>query len=141
MAKSENKTVPQPAEPAAFLAAVADASQREDALWLNELMTRLSGEPPVMWGPSIVGYGRYHYRYDSGREGDMCRIGFSPRKGQTVVYLVDGFEERQDLLAALGPHKIGKSCLYIKSLNKVDRGVLETLVANSLTEMARRYPL
>jgi hypothetical protein len=93
-----------------------------------------------MWGPSIIGFGQYHYHYDSGREGDMCRVGFSPRKGQTVVYIVDGFPGHTELLARLGKHKTGKACLYIKKLADVDVGMLQQLVTESLAEMDRRYP-
>lgn len=140
MAGSSNKTVAGSADANAFIAAIGDEAQRADAQRLSEMMTRLSGETATMWGPSIVGFGSYHYRYESGREGDMCRIGFSPRKGQTVVYLIEGFETHADRLARLGRHKLGKSCLYIKRLSDVDLSVLEEMVAASLAEMAVRYP-
>lgn len=140
MAKSGNKTVETSVDPEAFVSAVADPEQQSDARKLVSLMSRLSGKPPKMWGPSIIGFGQYHYRYESGREGDMCRIGFSPRKGQTVIYLVDGYEQQQDNLARLGKHKIGKSCLYIKRLSDIDENVLEAMVQASLSHMAERYP-
>jgi Domain of unknown function (DU1801) len=135
-----NRTVETDADVAAFVAGVADAGQRADAEALVEMMARVSGHPPKMWGSSIVGFGQYHYRYDSGREGDLCRIGFSPRKGQTVVYVVDGFPAYADLLARLGKHKTGVSCLYVKRLAGIDADVLEELVHASWAEMARRYP-
>ncbi|MEN9392261.1 MAG: hypothetical protein RLZZ104_604, partial [Pseudomonadota bacterium] len=89
---------------------------------------------------SIIGFGRYHYRYDSGREGEMCRIGFSPRKGQTVLYLIDGFKGHAELMAKLGKHKTGKSCLYVKRLSDIDLGVLEDICRCSLAYMAAKYP-
>ncbi|MGN9909967.1 DUF1801 domain-containing protein [Phytohabitans sp. LJ34] len=116
-----------------FLAAVPSESRRADAGQLIALMREITGEEPVMWGPSIVGFGRYHYRYDSGREGDSALAGFSPRKQHLVVYLVGGFEDRHaSTLARLGPHKTGKGCLYLKSLDGVDLGVLRELVDRSV---------
>jgi Domain of unknown function (DU1801) len=135
-----NKTQATDAEVSAFLDGVADANQRADADVIIAFMQTASGEPPRMWGPSIIGFGSYHYRYDSGREGDMCRIGFSPRKGQTVIYIVDGFPGHADLLARLGKHKTGKACLYVKRLADIDVAVLGELVTASLAEMDRRYP-
>jgi hypothetical protein len=140
MSGKPNKTQATPVDPTRFIAAVPDDKQRADAVTLDAMMTRLSGEPATMWGPSIIGYGRYHYRYDSGREGEMCRIGFSPRKGQTVLYLVDGYDGKDAQLAALGKHKIGKACLYIKRLSDVDTGVLEAMISDSLDYMAQKYP-
>jgi Domain of unknown function (DU1801) len=135
-----NKTQETDADVTAFLAGVADPGQRADADTIIKMMSAASGQPPKMWGPSIIGFGRYHYRYESGREGDMCRIGFSPRKGQTVLYIVNGFPAHDALLAKLGKHKTGKACLYIKKLADVDMGILQQLVTGSLAEMDRRYP-
>lgn len=135
-----NKTVETSADVAAFVASVADPAQRDDAETLMEMMSRASGEPPKMWGPSIIGFGSYHYKYESGREGDSLRIGFSPRKGQTVVYLNDGYADRADQLARLGKHKIGKSCLYIKHLSDIDPAVLGEMIEGSLAYMAAEYP-
>ena len=104
------------------------------------MMERLSGYPPVMWGPSIVGFGSYHYRYDSGREGDAARIGFSPRSTSLVLYLVDGYEGKEAQLARLGKHKTGVSCLHINKLSDVDEGVLEDMIRDSLTYMDEKYP-
>jgi len=140
MTRAENKTKATDVSVDDFIAAVADSSQRADAENIRAMMEKLSGEPAKMWGPSIVGFGSYHYRYESGREGDMCRIGFSPRKGQTVLYLIDGFEGHSELLARLGKHKTGKSCLYIKRLADVDPAVLEQLCHRSLAYMAEKYP-
>ncbi len=140
MAKSENKTKETEASVDAYIGAVADANQRADAEKIRTLMERLSGEPAKLWGPSIIGFGSYHYKYDSGREGDMCRIGFSPRKGQTVLYLIDGFEGQPELMARLGKHKTGKSCLYVKRLSDIDETVLEELCVRSLKYMEAKYP-
>lgn len=140
MAKSENKTKPTAMDVDAFVESVTDPQQKQDATQIIEIMGRLSGHPPKMWGPSIIGFGSYHYKYDSGREGDMCRIGFSPRKGQTVLYLLDGFAGYTELLGKLGKHKTGKSCLYVKRLSDVDTDVLEQLVTRSLSWMAEKYP-
>ncbi|WP_367183073.1 DUF1801 domain-containing protein [uncultured Cellulomonas sp.] len=124
-------TVPNDADVAGFLAAVEHDVRRRDAATLVELLGRVTGEPPRMWGPSIVGFGRYHYRYDTGREGDMAAVGFSPRKAATTVYLVDGFDAYGDLLERLGPHTTGRSCLYLKDVAAVDLTVLEELLRRS----------
>jgi hypothetical protein len=137
---AQNKTRPAATSVADFIAAIPDPQKREDATALAAILERLSGEQPYMWGTSIVGFGTYHYVYDSGREGDAARIGFSPRAKELVVYLVDGYEDRTDLLERLGKHRIGKSCLYIRKLADVDTGVLEELVAASLATVDERYP-
>jgi Domain of unknown function (DU1801) len=137
---AENKTQPHQGDVSAFIDSVADEKQRADAHAISTMMARLSGELPKMWGPSIIGFGHYDYKYDSGREGTSLRIGFSPRKGQTVLYLIDGYGEQGDLLAKLGKHKLGKSCLYIKRLSDVDLDVLEQMCAKSLAWMAEKYP-
>ncbi len=135
-----NKTVATSADVTAFIDAVADETQRADAHVIAAMMARLSGAPAKMWGPSIIGFGSYHYKYDSGREGDSLRIGFSPRKGQTVLYLIGGYAGKEAQLARLGKHKLGKSCLYIKRLSDVDVGVLEEMVVETLAYMAKTYP-
>ncbi len=135
-----NETQETDADVAAFVANVTDPAQRADAETLIEMMASASGHPPRMWGPSIIGFGSYHYKYDSGREGDSLRIGFSPRKGQTVVYLIDGYDDRADQLARLGKHKIGKACLYIKRLADIDQAVLGEMIAGSLADMDVKYP-
>jgi len=140
MAATANKTTATMAEPLVFIDGLADQDQRCDAHVICAAMTRLSGAVPVMWGPSIIGFGRYHYRYDSGRTGEACRIGFSPRKGQTVLYLLDGYGHRAAELARLGKHKTGKSCLYIKRLSDIDQTVLDEIIASSLAFMAQKYP-
>lgn len=137
---AEAKTKPTAVGVADFLAAVPNAQRREDAKQVCAIMERLSGEPPVMWGPSIVGFGSYHYRYDSGREGDMARIGFSPRSTALVLYLADGYRGKEDQLARLGKHKTGVSCLYINKLADVDLAVLEEMITDSLAYMDEKYP-
>ena len=136
----ENKTQPTPASVDAFIAAAQPPERSADAKIVRTLMERLSGEPAAMWGPSIIGFGSCHYKYDSGREGDMPRIGFSPRKAELVFYLSDEFPEHADLMARLGKHRTGKSCLYIKRLSDIDMGVLEALIVGSLNASDARYP-
>lgn len=116
------------------------APRSADAKALTALMAEISGEPPVMWGASIVGFGRYRYTYESGRSGEMCRIGFSPRKAALTLYLPSDTPERPDLLARLGRHTTGKACLYIKALADVDAGVLRELIAASLADNRSRWP-
>ena len=140
MAQTENKTTANDNDVDSFIAAVTDERQRDDALQIIGMMQRLTGHQPKMWGPSIIGFGSYHYKYDSGREGDMCRIGFSPRKGKTVLYIVDGFEGHGALLEKLGKFKTGKSCVYLKKLSDVDEAVLEQLIVGSMEWMAGKYP-
>lgn len=120
---------------AAFLAAVPDDRRRADARVLVDLMRRVTGAEPVLWGPSIVGFGSYHYRYPTGREGDMPAAGFSPRKAATTVYLMDGVDAHADALTRLGPHTVGKGCLYLKRLADVDLGVLESMVRQSYASL------
>ncbi|QGP79818.1 DUF1801 domain-containing protein [Sphingobium sp. CAP-1] len=134
---AHNKTVETDAAVADFLAAVEPAERREDGLVVAALMARLSGEPAAMWGPSIIGFGRYHYRYDSGREGESCRIGFSPRKAELVFYLA-GLEEAD--FSALGKYRRGNGCLYVKRLAGVDMAVLAALIVRSLAHMDAHYP-
>jgi hypothetical protein len=130
---SEQKMVPTTADVDGFIDAVANETRRSDARSLCELMTSVTGEPPVMWGSSIVGFGSYHYRYESGRTGNAPVAGFAPRKANLVVYLVGGFEDRYPkLLERLGPHTTGKACLYLKRLADVDLDVLRQLVERSV---------
>lgn len=133
----ENKTMPTGSAVEDFLGAVEPEERREDGRAVTALMARLSGEPPAMWGPSIIGFGRYHYRYDSGREGESCRIGFSPRKAELVFYLA-GLEDAD--FAALGKHRRGKGCLYVKRLSGVDMAVLAALIDKSIAHMDEHYP-
>jgi hypothetical protein len=126
-------TVPTDASVDDFLAAVPGERRRADAERLCAILREVTGEAPVMWGPSIVGFGSYRYTYASGRTGDWPLAGFSPRKQQLVIYLVGGFEERHaSVLARLGPHKTGKACLYLKGLDDVDEGSLRELIDRSV---------
>ena len=137
---AEIKTKPTDAEVDAFIAAVDNPIRRDDARAVIEMLRRITGAEPRMWGPSIIGFGSYHYKYDSGHEGTMCRIGFSPRKAQTVLYVLTGRQGEEALLARLGKHKTGKSCLYINKLSDVDLAVLEELAAGCWAWMNQRYP-
>ncbi|WP_417493375.1 DUF1801 domain-containing protein [Maricaulis sp.] len=140
MTDSENKTQPTGISPEAFIAEIAHPVRRADALILLEMMRRLSGEEPRMWGPSIIGFGQYHYKYESGREGDSMRTGFSPRKSGQVVYIMPGYTNFSLILDRLGKFKEGKSCLYITKLADVDLDVLEELIQAGLDDMSRKYP-
>jgi len=135
---AENKTKPTQVSVAAFIDAITDQTRRVDAEALVKLMQSASGEKPKMWGPSIIGFGSCHYKYDSGREGDMPLIGFSPRKAASVLYGVIGFSGAEALLAKLGKHTTGKGCLYIKKLADVDQKVLESLVVKSFAAKRAR---
>ena len=132
---ADNKTKPTKLSVAAFIDALTDQSRRADAKALVKLMQNAAGEKPKMWGPSIIGFGSYHYTYDSGREGDMPLVAFSPRKAATVLY---GFSDSKALLAKLGKHTKGKGCLYIKKLADVDQKVLEAMVIQSLAAKRER---
>lgn len=129
---AENKTKPTSLSVEAFLDGCSDIGRRADARTLSELMRKVTGNEPAMWGPSIVGFGSYHYIYESGREGDMPVVGFSPRKAANVLYGTIGFHGAEILLAKLGKHTTGKGCLYIKRLADVDLKVLETLVEKAV---------
>jgi hypothetical protein len=124
---AETKTKPTEVSVDAFLAGI-DARRRHEANAVMMVMQRVTGEPPVMWGPSIIGFGRYRYRYESGREGEMARVSFSPRKPQLVFYGLISSPGAEERLARLGKHSTGKGCLYVKRLADVDLGVLEELV-------------
>lgn len=128
---ADNKTKPTDGNVAAFVDAIADPVKRADTQALVTLMQRATGRKPQLWGPSIVGFGSYHYVYESGREGDMPIIGFSPRKAALVLYGLVGTGGNESLLARLGKHETGKGCLYIKRLADVDAAVLEKLVGNA----------
>ncbi|WP_040409897.1 DUF1801 domain-containing protein [Asticcacaulis sp. AC402] len=127
---AELKTKPTQVSVEAFLDSVEHPVRRADGKALREMMERVTGEPAAMWGPSIIGFGTYHYRYASGHEGDMCRIGFSPRAANLVLY-VGGFPDYEALLAKLGKHKLSKACLYLNKLADVDLGVLEEITRKS----------
>jgi hypothetical protein len=135
---AENKTKATKLSVARFIDALTDPARRADAKVLVKLMQSAAGEKPKMWGPSIIGFGSYHYKYESGREGDMPVVAFSPRKTATVLYGITGFGGAAALLAKLGSHTTGKGCLYIKNLADVDQHVLEALVVKSLAAKRAR---
>jgi hypothetical protein len=135
-----NKTKREEVPVADFIATVANPQKRADAETVCALMARLSGETPYMYGPTIIGFGTYHYRYESGHEGDAPRIGFSPRSSALTFYLKLSGARSEALLARLGKHKTSKACLYVNKLADVDMGVLEELVRHSVEAMDEAYP-
>ncbi|MGD2115652.1 MAG: DUF1801 domain-containing protein [Acidobacteriota bacterium] len=135
---AEPKTRPTDASVREFLDGVEDETKRRDSETLLEIMGRITGEEPTMWGGSIIGFGSYHYRYASGREGDWFLTGFSPRKQSFSLYIMSGFRGYDELLDRLGKHKTGKSCLYVKRLEDVDLAVLEELIERSVERVAAR---
>lgn len=139
MAKREIKTKENEASVEDFINLIEDETKREDCRKIAVMMEKASGKPPKMWGTSIIGFDQYHYKYDSGTEGDMCRIGFSPRKQNMVVYIVDGFEKYTELLSKLGKHSNGKSCLYFKKLSDIDENILKELIELSVKWFNDKY--
>ena len=139
MAKNENKTQPTDVSPADFIASVEHDRRREDAEVLLRWFEDVTGYAPKMWGPSLIGYGRYHYKYDSGREGDMLVTGFSPRKANLVMYIMPGYCDMGEKLVRLGKHKLGKSCLYINKLADIDMDVLREIVEDGVAYMKANY--
>ena len=145
MARAELKTTATQGSVADFIAAVPDPRRREEATLLDALHRKVTGLEPKMWGPSIVGYGIYRYKYASGQEGDWMRAGFSPRKAAAVVYLIGTYEgarklEADALFARLGPHSTGQACLYLKRLDKIDPEALEGLIRLSWAAINERWP-
>jgi hypothetical protein len=134
---AELKTKPNDGSVEAFLNSVSDPKKRQDSFTLLELMKRVTGEEAVMWGDSIIGFGSYHYCYESGREGDWFLTGFSPRAQSLTLYIMSGFEQYDELLSQLGKYKTGKACLYIKKIEDVDQEVLSELVRLSVEYVAR----
>ncbi|MDQ0249037.1 hypothetical protein J2W22_001084 [Sphingomonas kyeonggiensis] len=137
---AELKTKATEVSVADFIAAVPDPVRRADAEIVRAMLQRLTGEEPRMWGPTIIGFGSYRYTYDSGHSGEMCRIGFSPRKAELVLYVLTGQPDQAPLLARLGKHKTGKSCLYVKKLADVDMAVLEEITRTAIAHMDATYP-
>ena len=135
MAKTELKTKVNDASVTNFLNTVTDEQKRNDCFEILKMMKQITKEEPKMWGASIVGFGSYHYKGKSGREGDWMLTGFSPRKDNQTLYIMGGFEPHQDLLLRLGKHKTSVGCLYIKRLDDVDREILKELVAESVNTM------
>lgn len=141
MAQAKNKTAPTSVSPDDYIAAIDSAPRRADCQKILDMMADLTGWEPKMWGPSIIGFGEYHYKYESGREGDFLRVGFSSRAQNISIYIMPGYQDFSGELARLGKHKIGKSCLYIKRLSDVDEDVLSEMLQKGLDLMAETYPL
>ena len=141
MAKAKNKTQVTATAPSDFIAGVEPEKKKQDAETLLTFFNRVTALEPKMWGPSIIGYGRYHYKYESGREGEFMLTGFSPRKQNLTVYIMPGYryDSMQEKLSRLGKHKLGKSCLYINKLADVDMDVLEEIVLDGLAYMRENY--
>ena len=137
---SDLKTQPHDGNVEAFLQSVEHDKRREDSFVVLEMMKEITGEEPRMWGPSIVGFGSYHYKYESGREGDFFLAGFSPRKQNLTLYIMSGFSHYEELLQKLGKHKTGKSCLYINKLEDVDLSALKEMIRESVKMMKKKYP-
>ena len=136
-----NKTQITDQTVAAFLETVAHPTRKSDAETLDRLFREITGLQPRMWGPSIVGYGKYHYTYDSGRTGEFLATGFSPRKTNLSIYIMPGYADFNGILARLGKHKIGKSCLYVNKLDDIDINVLQELIRAGLDDLGKRWPI
>ena len=137
---AELKTTPNAQNVEQFLHTIADDKKRQDSLAILDLIKQVTGLEPQMWGESIVGFGRYHYRYASGREGDWFLTGFSPRKQNITLYIIAGFSRYGDLMSKLGKFKLGQSCLYVKKLEDIDLAILKELIAESVAEMKKNNP-
>ena len=136
---TQNKTQPTPQKPSEFISGIEDKDKRADCRELMKLMSGITGNHAKMWGPSIVGYGKYHYKYESGREGEFFLTGFSPRKQALSIYIISGFEINPKLMEKLGKYKTGKSCLYVKKLDDIDRTVLAQLIEESVAHIRKKY--
>ncbi|HBK93164.1 MAG TPA: hypothetical protein DDZ68_15995 [Parvularcula sp.] len=137
---SAAKTIPTEVSVKDFVASVENPKRRADAQAALSMYKAITGAEPKMWGPSIIGYGSYHYKYESGREGDMCAAGFSPRGSAMVFYIMGGVPEGDPLYARLGKHRLGKSCLYVNRLEDIDADVLRRIIARSWAYMMKAYP-
>lgn len=145
MAKAKTKTVPLGLKVSDYIAAIENEDRRADCQSLLDMMAQMTGWEPKIWGTTlksgIVGFGEYHYKYESGREGDALRLGFSSRAANISIYIMPGYQDFEDELSRLGKHKIGKACLYIKRLSDVDEDVLKEIMQKGLEQMAEKYPL
>ncbi len=139
MVKAENKTKPEKTSVTAFIASVENDTRRRDAKTILALMKKLTGDKPKMWGPSIIGFGEYHYVYESGREGDTLNVGFSPRKANTVLYVLGSLKEDDPLFAKLGKFKRGSACLYINRLEDIDIKTLEKIITKSYMATQKKW--
>jgi Domain of unknown function (DU1801) len=140
MSKAKNKTQKTTQSPEEFLESVTPAQKQADCFTLLAIMKNITGLEPKMWGTNIIGFGDYHYKYESGREGDSFRIGFSPRAQNLTIYIMPGYQNFDEELSRLGKHKMGKSCLYIKQLSDVDEDVLREMLVKGLRLMEEKYP-
>ncbi|MEL7312113.1 MAG: DUF1801 domain-containing protein [Pseudomonadota bacterium] len=139
MSRNQNKTVENDVPVSAYFKTIKDKKRAEQCRAVDELMRAVTRREPKMWGSSIVGYGKYHYRYDSGREGDFMLTGWSSRAKNLTLYIMGGFDDYDEILAKLGPHKTGKSCLYVTDLDKIDMKVLRSLIRKSVAYMRKTY--
>lgn len=137
--KEKNKTSINEGDVMAFLNGLEDEKRKVDSFKTLEIMSNITNEEPKMWGGSIVGFGDYHYKYESGREGDFFKVGFSPRKQNLTLYIMAGFDKFEELMSQLGKYKTGKSCLYIKKIEDVDIDILKELVTESYKFMTAKY--
>jgi hypothetical protein len=138
MAEAKTKQTEQSAED--FLNKIVDEEVRKDCFAIVKLMKKITGEPAKMWGPSIVGFGKYHYKYDSGREGEICLVGFSPRKQNITLYVKAAAEGQEELLKKIGKHKATGGCLYIKKLKDIDVSILEKMIKQTVDYLKKKYP-
>lgn len=138
---SANKTQPSGQDVDAFISSVEPAAKQDDARRLDKIFQSVTGYAPVMWGPSIIGYGSYHYSYKSGREGEFLATGFSPRKARHSIYIMPGYQDYSTILSRLGKHKLGKACLYVNKLADIDLDVLEELIHAGLTDLQKQWPV
>jgi hypothetical protein len=138
---AENKTIATSADVLEFLDGIEHPVRRSDGHALNALFSRVTGFPAKMWGPSIIGFGRYHYLYKSGREGDFLATGFSPRASNMSIYIMPGYQDYTEILSRLGKHKLGKSCLYVNKLEDIDLAVLEELIRAGLKDLDALWPV
>lgn len=138
---AEPRTAPTPTDPRRYIGSIEHETRRADAVVLVEMFERLTGEPPVMWGPSIIGFGRYHYRYDTGHEGDSFITGFAPRTARQVIYVMPGYLDLNEPLSRLGKHRLGKACLYVNKLDDIDIDVLEEIVEFGIAHVREHYEI
>ena len=139
MVNTQNKTIPTTKDVLEFIAQLSDKQQQKDSQTLIAMMQKITGKPPVMWGPSIIGFGLQHYKYESGREGDMPMLGFSPRKGKLSLYITDNAEKYPEIRERLGKHKTSKACIYIHKLSDINLNVLEELIQTAHNDTTRVF--
>ena len=137
---AENKTKETKVSVEKFIDTVKDEKKRNDCFIISNMMKKITGEDPKMWGPSIVGFGKYHYKYESGREGEFFITGFSPRKSNLTLYIMSGFKKYESLLTKLGKYKNSGSCIYLKTLDDINLKVLETMISDSVKYLKKKYP-